>query len=111
MSARPRPISATSARRTSSRPAARRTTRAASTRRASRASTNGAWRAIGRSGGEHAALNAKDGGIVYRFHARDLHLVLGPAPDGRPVHFRVTIDGAAPATTMAPMSMPTGEAS
>ena len=47
-------------------------------------------------GGEHAVLNDKDGGIVYRFHARDLHLVLGPAPEGGPVHFRVTIDGAAP---------------
>jgi cytochrome c biogenesis protein CcdA/thiol-disulfide isomerase/thioredoxin len=47
-------------------------------------------------GGEHAALNDKDGSIVYRFHARDLHLVLGPASDGKPVRFRVTIDGAAP---------------
>jgi len=47
-------------------------------------------------GGEHAVLNAKDGGIVYRFHARDLHLVLGPGADGKPVRFRVTIDGAAP---------------
>jgi thiol-disulfide isomerase/thioredoxin len=47
-------------------------------------------------GGEHAALNAKDGRIAYRFHARDLHLVLGPAPDGKPVHYRVTIDGKAP---------------
>ena len=46
--------------------------------------------------GEHAALNKKDGSIVYRFHARDLHLVLGPAADGKPVPFRVTIDGAAP---------------
>ena len=35
------------------------------------------------------------GDIVYRFHARDLHLVLGPAADGKPVHFRVTLDGAA----------------
>ena len=47
-------------------------------------------------GGEHAALNAKDGRIAYRFHARDLHLVLGPAPDGKPVRYRVTIDGKAP---------------
>jgi cytochrome c biogenesis protein CcdA/thiol-disulfide isomerase/thioredoxin len=47
-------------------------------------------------GGERAVLNEKDGSIVYRFHARDLHLVLGPAPDGSPVRFRVTIDGAAP---------------
>ena len=35
-------------------------------------------------GGEHAALDAKGGGIVYRFHARDLHLVLGPGADGKP---------------------------
>jgi cytochrome c biogenesis protein CcdA/thiol-disulfide isomerase/thioredoxin len=47
-------------------------------------------------GGENATLNAKDGGIVYRFHARDLHLVLGPGGDGKPVRFRVTVDGAAP---------------
>ena len=47
-------------------------------------------------GAEHATLDAKDGGIIYRFHARDLHLVLGPAPDGGPVRFRVTIDGAPP---------------
>lgn len=45
---------------------------------------------------EHAALNAGGGAIVYRFHARDLHLVLGPSPDGKPIRFRVTIDGAAP---------------
>ena len=29
-------------------------------------------------------------------HARDLHLVLGPAADGKPIRFRVTIDGKAP---------------
>jgi cytochrome c biogenesis protein CcdA/thiol-disulfide isomerase/thioredoxin len=37
-----------------------------------------------------------DGTISYRFHARDLHLVLGPGPDNQPVRFRVTIDGHAP---------------
>jgi hypothetical protein len=47
-------------------------------------------------GGEQATLNAKDGGITYRFHARDLHLVLGPGAGGKPVRFKVTIDGAAP---------------
>jgi thiol-disulfide isomerase/thioredoxin len=47
-------------------------------------------------GGESATLNQKAGAIAYRFHARDLHLVLGPGPEGAPVHFRVTIDGAAP---------------
>jgi cytochrome c biogenesis protein CcdA/thiol-disulfide isomerase/thioredoxin len=46
-------------------------------------------------GKEDAALNEAGGSIVYRFHARDLHLVLGPGPDGKPVRFRVTIDGAA----------------
>jgi cytochrome c biogenesis protein CcdA/thiol-disulfide isomerase/thioredoxin len=46
--------------------------------------------------GEDARLDEKDGGIVYRFHARDLHLVVGPATIGTPVRFRVTIDGAPP---------------
>src|SRR3984957_829583 len=43
-----------------------------------------------------ASLDAARGRIVYRFHARDLHLVLGPAADGKPVRFRVKIDGQAP---------------
>jgi hypothetical protein len=34
--------------------------------------------------------------ISFRFHARDLHLVLGPDSDGTPIRFRVTIDGQAP---------------
>jgi hypothetical protein len=33
---------------------------------------------------------------VLRFQARDLHLVLGPAAEGRPVRFRVRLDAAAP---------------
>jgi hypothetical protein len=45
---------------------------------------------------ESATLNAANGGITYRFHARDLHLVLGPATGSGPIHFRVTIDGAPP---------------
>jgi methionine-S-sulfoxide reductase len=45
---------------------------------------------------EHARLQSGTGRIAFRFKARDLHLVLGPAAEGRPVHFRVTIDGAAP---------------
>jgi cytochrome c biogenesis protein CcdA/thiol-disulfide isomerase/thioredoxin len=47
-------------------------------------------------GGENAVLNGAGGSIVYRFHARDLHLVLGPAADSKPIRFRVTIDGNAP---------------
>nr|WP_294544483.1 cytochrome c biogenesis protein DipZ [uncultured Rhodopila sp.] len=46
--------------------------------------------------GEHAELNAPGGGIVYRFHARDLHLVLGPAAEAAPIRFRITIDGKPP---------------
>ena len=44
---------------------------------------------------ERAVLNKKDGSIVYRFHARDLHLVLGSG-GGKPVRFTVTIDGKPP---------------
>jgi cytochrome c biogenesis protein CcdA/thiol-disulfide isomerase/thioredoxin len=47
-------------------------------------------------GSERAQLNAPDGSIVYRFHARDLHLVLGPATEGANIRFRITIDGKAP---------------
>jgi thiol-disulfide isomerase/thioredoxin len=43
-----------------------------------------------------AVLKSAGGKIVFHFHARDLHLVLGPSEDGKPVHFRVTIDGKAP---------------
>ena len=47
-------------------------------------------------GAENAALNKQGGRIVYRFHARDLHLVLGTAADNKPIRFRVSIDGAVP---------------
>jgi cytochrome c biogenesis protein CcdA/thiol-disulfide isomerase/thioredoxin len=46
--------------------------------------------------GERAQLDEMDGSIVYRFHARDLHLVLGPSTEGSKIRFRVTIDGKAP---------------
>jgi thiol-disulfide isomerase/thioredoxin len=45
---------------------------------------------------EVAALSAADGRIAYRFHARDLHLIMGPAAPSRPVPFRVLIDGQPP---------------
>jgi cytochrome c biogenesis protein CcdA/thiol-disulfide isomerase/thioredoxin len=45
---------------------------------------------------EKAVLRASPGRIVYRFYARDLHLVLGPGMDGKPVRFRVQLDGADP---------------
>ncbi len=45
---------------------------------------------------ESAVLQAASGKVVFRFHARDLHLVLGPAKDGKPVRFKVTLDGTPP---------------
>jgi thiol-disulfide isomerase/thioredoxin len=47
-------------------------------------------------GGEAAALNSGGGRIAYRFHARDVHLILGPPTRRSPVRFRVSVDGLAP---------------
>jgi thiol-disulfide isomerase/thioredoxin len=49
-----------------------------------------------RMGEQAVALNAANGRIAYRFHARDLHLVLGPATRGTSVRFRVFLDGWPP---------------
>jgi len=45
-------------------------------------------RALGVAAGTH---------VVYRFRARDVHLVLGPSESGKPVRFRVLLDGKPPA--------------
>jgi cytochrome c biogenesis protein CcdA/thiol-disulfide isomerase/thioredoxin len=65
---------------------------AATTPQLNQWSLSGEWTV----GAENAVLNKQDGRIAYRFHARDLHLVLGPAASGKPIRFRVTVDGAAP---------------
>jgi thiol-disulfide isomerase/thioredoxin len=44
-------------------------------------------------------LNKPNGRIAYRFHARDLHLVMGPPARGTSVRFRVFIDGQPPGAT------------
>jgi thiol-disulfide isomerase/thioredoxin len=50
---------------------------------------SGEWTA-----GKHAvSLNKAGGRIEYRFHARDLHLVMGPSTRGTSVRFRVALDG------------------
>jgi len=56
------------------------------------------WALAGRwtVGNEDARLETRGGRIAFRFHARDLHLVLAPGEDGKPVRFRVRIDGQAP---------------
>ena len=43
-------------------------------------------------------LNKANGRIAFCFHARDLHLVMGPAARGNSVRFRVLIDGQPPGT-------------
>ena len=45
---------------------------------------------------QNATLDKPSGSIVYRFRGRDLHLVMGLGESGKPVHFRVTLDGKAP---------------
>jgi cytochrome c biogenesis protein CcdA/thiol-disulfide isomerase/thioredoxin len=45
---------------------------------------------------EEAVNTGASATIEFRFHARDLHLVLGPGDAGHPVRFRVTLDGHAP---------------
>lgn len=53
---------------------------------------SGAWNV-----GAQAAVSAQaQAQIAYRFHARDLHLVLAPPANGKPVRFRISIDGHAP---------------
>jgi thiol-disulfide isomerase/thioredoxin len=59
-------------------------------------------------GAESASLGAAGGRIVFRFHGRDLHLVLAPGKDGRPVRFKVRLDGAAPGDAHGSDSAPDG---
>jgi thiol-disulfide isomerase/thioredoxin len=45
---------------------------------------------------ESARLSKADGKVAYRFHARDVHLIMGAATPGTAVRFRVRIDGQPP---------------
>jgi thiol-disulfide isomerase/thioredoxin len=47
-------------------------------------------------GSEAVVLDQPGGRIAFSFHARDLHLVMGPPAGRPPVRFRVRIDGAPP---------------
>ena len=49
-------------------------------------------------GSKAVALQKPDGKINYRFHARDVHLVMGPAGRGASARFVVRLDGQAPGT-------------
>ena len=48
------------------------------------------------TGRQATVLSRPNGRIVYRFHARDLHLVMGPPRQGISVRFRVSMDGQPP---------------
>jgi len=65
---------------------------------------SGSWNV----GAESAELQAVPGNIVFRFHARDLHLILAPTKDGKPVRFKVKLDGAAPSDDHGADSSPDG---
>lgn len=53
---------------------------------------SGSWKV-----GEESAVSQEPGGkIVFKFHSRDLHLVLAPTKDGKPVRFKVTLDSETP---------------
>jgi thiol-disulfide isomerase/thioredoxin len=47
-------------------------------------------------GSENARLSKGQGKIIYRFHARDLHLIMGSAAPGTSVKFRVLLYGRPP---------------
>jgi thiol-disulfide isomerase/thioredoxin len=46
--------------------------------------------------GGGAVLNEANGKLAYRFHARDVNLIMGPPPGSKPVRFRVKVDGKPP---------------
>ena len=52
-------------------------------------------------GNQAVVLNRADGRIVYRFHSRDLHLVMGPSRRESPVRFRVSMTDNRPALLTA----------
>ena len=56
------------------------------------------WGLIGqwKVAAESAQVLSPNAKITFRFHARDLHLVLGTEAGGQPIRFRVTIDGKPP---------------
>ncbi len=65
---------------------------------------SGSWN----DGAESAVLREAPGSVVFRFHSRDLHLVLAPTKNGAPVRFKVTLDGVAPGGDCGADSEPDG---
>ena len=93
----PRRTSASHGRVASRRPAAGSPTKRAITPfRSAFRSTNGRWAGIWTRGAEAAVGNDVGGRIAFRFHARDLHLILAPPTVAADVRFRVRLDGQPP---------------
>ena len=69
------------------------------------------WGQIGRwnVNAESAVLAFAPGRIVFRFHSRDLHLVLAPSRGGKPIRFKVTLDGTLPGNDCGVDLSPDGE--
>jgi thiol-disulfide isomerase/thioredoxin len=57
---------------------------------------------------ESGILDSAPGRIVFRFHSRDLHMVLGPGKSGTPVRFRIRLNGAVPGDYCGSDSGPDG---
>ena len=57
---------------------------------------NGALPGAGPSARKNRCSDAAGGKITFYFHARDLHLVMGPANGNKPVRFKMTLDGQPP---------------
>ena len=57
---------------------------------------------------ESAVLQAVPGKVMFRFHSRDLHLILAPAKDAKPARFVVRLDGAAPGENCGVDTAPDG---
>ena len=64
----------------------------------------GSWKV----GEESAVPQEASGKIVFRFHSRDLNLVLSPTKDGKRVRFKVTLDGVAPGENCGSDAAPEG---
>ena len=104
---RPKPTSATLALRTSRRPKrmaqdSRKTYSLPARPALNQWGLGGSWKV----GAESGTLESAPGKIVFRFHSRDLHMVLGPAKNGTPVRFKVKLNGAAPGAIMDPIPAP-----
>lgn len=59
-------------------------------------------------GAESGVLQAAPGKVIFRFHSRDLHMVLGPARNGEPIRFKITLNGEAPGVDCGVDSGPDG---